>query len=344
MQPIPHTPRWRCVRTEARALPSYDIAVERSVLEPHGIALSSVNMDDPGAFERVAPGVDAVLHGRGLLDAARIAMLTRCKIIAHYGTGIDRLDVAAATRRGIWVTNGPRYAVDEVSSHAIALLLAVARKIVAADRAVRAGQWHIPPLRPVRRITGRTLGLLGFGNIARATGRKGRALGLRVIAHDPYVGADVFAAEGVEPVDFAACLGAADFLSVHLPLTAETKGILNRDAFDKVKPGLILINTSRGPVIDEAALLDVLRSGRVAGAGLDVFAHEPVATDHPLLALPNVTVSGHVGFYSEESIEQMQRDAAEQVLIALQGTPPPFLVNREVLSAGRGPARSEAGN
>jgi len=344
MHPNPQIPRWRCVRTEARALPSYDIAVERGVLEPHGIALASVNMDDPEAFERLAADVDAVLHGRGLLDAARIDMLTRCKIIAHYGTGIDRLDVAAATRRGIWVTNGPRYAVDEVSSHAIALLLAVARKIVAADRAVRAGQWHIPPLRPVHRITGRTLGLLGFGNIARATGRKARALGLRVVAHDPYVGADVFAAEGVQPADFASCLAAADFLSVHLPLTAETNCILNRDAFAKMKPGVIVINTSRGPVVDETALLEALRSGRLAGAGLDVFAHEPLATDHPLLAMPNVTVSGHVGFYSEESIEQMQRDAAEQVLIALQGTPPPFLVNREVLSAGPGTAPSEAGD
>ncbi len=343
MQPLSQSPRWRCVRTEGRALPVYDIAVERSVLEPQGIDLVPVDMDDPGAFERLAGEVDAVLHGRGMLDAGRIDMLTRCKIIAHYGTGVDRVDVAAATRRGIWVTNGPRYAVDEVSSHAIALLLAVARKIVTADRAVRAGQWHIRPLRPVHRITGRTLGLLGFGNIARATGRKGRALGLHVIAHDPYVAADVFAAEGVQPVDFAGCLAAADFISVHLPLTADTKGLLNREAFARTKPGAILINTSRGSVIDEAALLDALRSGRLAGAGLDVFAQEPLPVDHPVLAMPNVTVSGHVGFYSEESIEQMQRDAAEQVLIALQGTPPPFLVNREVLSATRGPARSEAG-
>ena len=343
MQPLSQSPRWRCVRTEGRALPVYDIAVERSVLEPRGIDVVPVDMDDPGAFERLAGEVDAVLHGRGMLDAGRIEMLTRCKIIAHYGTGVDRVDVAAATRRGIWVTNGPRYAVDEVSSHAIALLLAVARKIVTADRAVRAGQWHIPPLRPVHRIAGRTLGLLGFGNIARATGRKGRALGLQVIAHDPYVGAEVFSAEGVQPVDLAACLATADFISVHLPLTADTKGLLNREAFARIKPGAILINTSRGPVIDEAALLDALRSGRLAGAGLDVFAQEPLPVDHPVLAMPNVTVSGHVGFYSEESIEQMQRDAAEQVLIALQGTPPPFLVNREVLSATRGPARSEAG-
>lgn len=323
-------PRWRCLRTEVRHLPSYNFAVERRVLEPHGIRIAPVDMDEPGAFERLAPQADAVLHMRGTLDASRIALLTRCRIIAHYGTGVDRLDVPAATRRGIWVTNGPRYAVDEVSSHAIALLLAVARKIVAADRAVRAGQWHIRPIVPLHRIVGRTLGLLGFGNIARATGRKGRALGLEVVACDPYVAPEVFAAEGIRAVDFATCLTVADFLSVHLPLTAETQRMIGRDAFASMKPGAILINTSRGGVVDEAALIETLRSGRLAGAGLDVFAQEPLPVDHPLLGLPNVTVSGHIGFYSEESIEQMQRDAAEQVLLALQGAPPPFLVNPQV--------------
>jgi D-3-phosphoglycerate dehydrogenase len=314
----------------------YDIAVERAVLAPHGIAIESVDLDDDTAFARLAPRADAVLHLRGVLDARRIEMLTRCRIIAHYGTGTDRLDVAAATRRGIWVTNGPRYAIDEVSSHAVGLLLAVARKLVAADRAVREGRWHIAPLVPVRRIGGRRLGLLGFGNIARATARKAQALGLEVVAFDLYVTPSVFSAEGVTQVNLSTCLGTSDFLSVHLPLTPETRGMLSRDAFAKMKPGAILINTSRGGVIDEPALLDALRSGRLAGAGLDVFAQEPLPVDHPLLQLPNVTVTGHVAFYSEESIEQMQRDAAEQVVSALQGMPPPFLVNPEALPAHRG--------
>lgn len=332
-----------CLRTETRSLPVYDSAVERAVLAPHGIRIEAVDMDDDEAFDRLAPRADAVLHLRGLLDARRIDMLTRCRIIAHYGTGTDRLDVAAATRRGIWVTSGPRYAVDEVSSHAVGLLLAVARKLVAADRAVREGRWHIAPLVPVHRIAGKRLGLLGFGNIARATARKARALGLEVVACDTYLTPSVFLAEGVTQVDFSTCLATSDFLSVHLPLTPETQGLLSRDAFEKIRQGAILINTSRGGVIDEAALLDALRSGRLAGAGLDVFAQEPLPTDHPLLQLPSVTVSGHVAFYSEESIEQMQRDAAEQVLCALQGTPPPFLVNPEVLMAGgAGPARPGA--
>jgi D-3-phosphoglycerate dehydrogenase len=329
------SPRWRCLRTEVRDLPSYDMRVERAALEPHGIALESVDMDDPDAFARLAPGADAVLHMRGRLDAGEIALLARCRIIAHYGTGLDRLDVAAATRRGIWVTNGPRYAVDEVSSHAIALLLAAARKIVAADRAVRAGRWHIKPIVPLHRIAGATLGLLGLGNIARATARKGAALGLRVIAHDPYADPAVFAAEAVERVTFEDCLARADFLSIHLPLTDETRAIVDRTALARMKPGAILVNTSRGGVIDEAALIEALRTGRLAAAGLDVFAHEPLATDHPLLALPNVTVSGHIAFYSEEAIQQMQRDAAEQVAAALGGTVPEFLVNREVLHVTR---------
>ncbi len=327
---------WYCVRTQSRRQPSYDIAVERGILEPKGIRVEPVDMDDPSAFDRAAPLVDAVLHSRGILDAAKIDRLTRCRIIAHYGTGVDRLDVAAATARGIWVTNGPLYAVDEVSSHAIGFMLAVTRKLVAADRAVRSGEWHIKPIVPVRRMAGLTLGLLGFGNIARATGRKGRALGLDVIAHDPYLGEAVFQTEGVRSVDFTTCVSEADILSIHLPMTPETRQIVSREAIAMMKPGAVVVNTSRGGVVDEVALVDALREGRLAGAGLDVFAEEPLPTDHPLLSLPNVTVSGHIGFYSEDSIRQGQRDAAQQVVEAFEGRPPAFLVNRQVLDS---PAR-----
>ena len=325
--------RWVCLRTETGDRPSYDIKIERAVLEPRGVRVDPVRIDDPEAFARLAPEADAVLHLRGTLDEERIGRLARCRIIAHYGTGLDRLDVSAATARGIWVTNGPLYAEDEVSSHAIALLLAVARKIVAADRAVREGRWHITPIAPLRRIGGKVLGLLGFGNIARATARKGRALGLEVIAHDPYLDPAVFRREGVRAVDFAACLAEADFLSVHVPLTPETRGVVSRKALAGMKPSAILINTSRGPVVDGEALVEALSAGRLAGAGLDVFAEEPLPTDHALLTLPNVTVSGHIAFYSVESIEQMQRDAAEQIALALEGHVPPFLVNRAVLDA-----------
>ncbi len=300
----------------------------------------SVNIDDAEAFDALAPQAKAVLHFRGVLDKTRIARLTRCRIVAHYGTGLDRLDVAAATARGIMVTHGPLYAVDEVSSHAIALLLAVARKLVGADRAVREGRWHIPPLRPVHRIAGSILGLLGFGNIARATARKGRALGLDVVAHDPYVDGAVFAGHGARRVTLEECLSLADFLSIHLPLTPQTQGLVGRAAIAQMKQTAILINTSRGSVVDEAALVEALQHGRLAGAGLDVFAQEPLPADHPLLRLPNVTVSGHVAFYSEESIAQMQREAAEQVVLACDGHVPAHLVNPEVLAAAHpGPAR-----
>ena len=327
--------RWYCVRTESRSFPAYDIGVERGVLEPRGVLVESLDIDDPAAFAKAAARADAVLHMRGVLDGARIARLERCRIIAHYGTGVDRVDVRAATGRGIWVTNGPRYAIDEVSSHAIALLLAAARKIVAADRAVRSGAWHIKPIVPLYRLAGRTLGLLGFGNIARATGRKGRGIGLEVIAYDPYIDPGVFRDEGIRRVDLDACLGEADFVSIHLPLTDETRGLVGRQAFARMKPGAILVNTSRGGVIDETALLEALRSGGLRAAALDVFAEEPLPPTHPLLALPNVTVSGHIAFYSEESLEQMRRDAAEQVAQALEGSVPAFLVNREVLDRNR---------
>jgi D-3-phosphoglycerate dehydrogenase len=336
----PAAPSALCLRTESPTLVSYDIAVERAVLEPRGIRVVPVNIDDPEAFAVLAPQAEAVLHFRGVLDEARMARLTRCRIIAHYGTGLDRIDVPAATARGIMVTSGPLYAVDEVSSHAIALLLAAARKIVAADRAVREGRWHIPPLRPVHRIAGKVLGLLGFGNIARETARKGRALGLDVVAHDPYVEAAVFAGHNVRGVTLEECLALADFLSIHLPNTPQTQGLVGRAALARMKPSAIVINTSRGAVVDEAALVEALQRGRLAGAGLDVFAQEPLPPDHPLLQLPNVTVTGHVAFYSEESIRQMQREAAEQVVLACDGRVPSYLVNPEVLTAARpGPAR-----
>src|SRR5262249_27661181 len=158
--------------------------------------------------------------------------------------------------------------------------------------------------------------------------------GLGVIAYDPYLEPEVFTSAGVRRVDFETCLAEADFLSVHLPLTPETRGLIGREALARMKPSAVLVNTSRGAVIDEAALVEALRAGRLRGAGLDVFATEPLPTDHPLLGIPNVTVSGHVAFYSVESVEQMRRDAAEQIVQALRGSVPEFLINREVL-AGR---------
>ncbi|MBM3450404.1 MAG: C-terminal binding protein [Armatimonadetes bacterium] len=321
----------RCLRTESRTQTSYPSEIERSVLQPAGVELIAVDMDEPGAFEALAPTADAVLHMRGVIDAPRVRALAKCKIIAHYGTGVDRLDVATATEMGMYVTNGAVYAVDEVSTHAIALMLGVARKIVIDDRAVREGKWHIPPVIPLRRISGRTFGLLGFGNIARATAKKAAAFGLNLIAYDPYLKPEVFEAAGARPVDFQTCLRESDIVSIHLPLTPETKGIINKEALALMKPDAILVNTSRGPVVDQAALADALRAGHLAGAGLDVFEREPLPTDDPILDLPNVIVTGHIGFYSIESNKQMLRDAAEQVRLALTGETPQYLVNRAQL-------------
>jgi D-3-phosphoglycerate dehydrogenase len=218
-----------------------------------------------------------------------------------------------------------------VSTHAIALMLGVARKIVIDDKAVRGGKWHIPPVIPLRRLSGGTFGLLGFGNIARATAKKAAAFGLNLIAYDPYLKPEVFAAAGARPVDFQTCLRESDIVSVHLPLTPETKGIINKEALALMKPDAILVNTSRGPVVDQAALVDALRAGHLAGAGLDVFEREPLPTDDPILEFPNVIVTGHIGFYSIESNKQMLRDAAEQVRLALTGETPQYLVNRAQL-------------
>ncbi len=257
-----------------------------------------------------------------------ISQLTKCKIIATIGIGYDPFDVKAATDRGILISNNPYYTLDEVSDHAMALLLACARQIIQLDKATKAGESRSAEVRAhMTRLRGKTLGLVGLGNIARTLVPKAKGFGMRIIAYDPYV-AGVFADTlGVEMVDLDRLLRESDFVSVHTLLTPETRHLLGLEHFRKMKRSAYFINTARGAIVDEKTLCTALSEGYITGAGLDVTEIEPVPRDSPLLKMTNVILTSHSAAASERITEAIVRWPMEEVLRVLKGQWPRALVN-----------------
>jgi len=309
--------------------PNLDTA--RSVLAAIGADLQLAQQATPEAILKIAVGADALLVTYAKITADMIAQMKRCRIISRFGIGVDNVDLTAATSARIVVTKVPDYCIDEGSDHALALLLAAARKITLSNAQVHAGRWEMPAVVPIHRLRGAVLGLAGFGRIPQLVAPKAKAFGLNVIACDPFVPRDVFAREGVESVDFAQLLKRSDYISIHTPLMPETRGLFNAEAFRQMKPTAYLINTARGPIVDEAALADALDGGRLAGAALDVMPQEP-PVGSPLLGRENVIITPHTSFYSEESLLELQRKAAEEVVAVLTGKPPRNPVNPEALT------------
>lgn len=264
---------------------------------------------------------DGILVTYAPITERVIDSLVKCRIISRYGIGLDNIDLAAATRRGILVTYVPDYCVNEVSDHAMALLLAWARRITLLDRAVHDGDWDFRPFRPFPRLAGKTLGLLGFGKIGRAVAGKAGAFNMRVLTHDPYVTEDMAQQHCCELVRCREELfSASDVISVHMPLTPETRGSIGARELSLMKDTAFLINTARAEIIDEDALYEALRAGRPAGAGLDVLANRDPG--NKLYSLPQVILTPHAAFYSEESILELQTRAVGEVVRAFTGEPP----------------------
>ena len=260
-------------------------------LDPAKAALARLNPTyrmsksvDAEDIVAVAKDADAVLVTYAKLTRDVLMQLTRCKAIGRFGLGVDNIDLATAKEKGIAVNYVPDYCIREVSDHAMALLLALIRKIPLSNKLVQSGRWEMPAVVPIRRIEGTVLGLIGFGHIPRLVAPKAQAFGIKVIAYDPFAKPDVFKAAAVESVDLDTLLKTSDYVSVHAPLLPGTHGMLNAAAFGKMKKGAYIVNTARGPLIDEPALVAALDSGRVGGAGLDVVAAEPLAKDSPLWA------------------------------------------------------------
>ena len=281
------------------------------------------------ALQTAVRGADAVIINLYQLGAAAIAEMAGCQVISCYGIGYDNIDVAAATAAGIWVATVPDYGWEDVSDHALALFLACVRKLTFADAAVRGGRWGVPRNRKSYRIRGKVFGLVGYGGIGKALFRKLGGLGLdRILVCDPYVAAGEITAAGGVPADLDTLLREADYVSLHVPLSDATYHLIGADQLQAMGSDAILINTSRGSLVDEAAVATALAEGTIAYAGLDVFEEEPLPRDSPLAALDNVILSDHGAYYTEESLVELKTKAARNVREVFEGRPPVYPVNR----------------
>ncbi len=307
---------------------------ERSVLEPLGAELVPSPGGEESQLVALATDADAIMTCFAKVTRQVIESAPKCRIVARYGIGVDNIDVQAATERGIVVTNVPSYCQDEVSDHALALLLGLARKVTVYDRATKSGRWDVQAGQPIHRVRGRTLGIVGLGRIGALLAAKAHAFGLRVLAHDPYLTAEQARERGAEKVDFPSLLRESDFISIHAPLGARegTAGLFSDAEFAAMKPTAFLINTARGGIVDDRALERALREGVIAGAGIDVLPSEPPPAGSPLLRLDNLILTPHAAFYSEESLVDLQTLAAREVARALTGERPLAVINPQVLA------------
>ena len=303
----------------------------RQVLASIGAELKMADAPTPDAIVRAAAPADALLVTYAKITADMIEQMPRCRIISRFGIGVDNVDLAAATGKGIVVTKVPDYCIDEVSDHTMALLLALVRKVPSSSARTHAGKWEMKAVVPIHRLRGSVIGLVGFGRIPQLVAPKAQSFGMKVLAFDPFVPADVFAHAGVERVEFLELLRRSDYVSVHTPLVPETRGLFNKDTLAQMKPGAYLVNTARGPIVDEGALAEALDAGTVAGAALDVMTQEPPPPS-PLFGRDNVIITPHTSFYSEESLVELQTKAAQEVVAVLSGNAPRNPVNPEALA------------
>jgi D-3-phosphoglycerate dehydrogenase len=272
------------------------------------------------------------------IGSKTISRMQKCEVIARYGVGVDIVDVETATKNGILVTNVQDYCTEEVADHAVALWLTLARKLPEYDRATHAGIWKWQSGQPVYRLRGRTMGIVSLGKIGQAIVSRAHAFGVKVIAYDPYLAVEKAVKLDVELVSKDDLLARSDYILMQAPMTPETHHFLSDAEFSTMKPGAILVNTGRGPTIDNKALYQALTKGHLAAAGLDDPEEEPAKRsnwspkDNPIFTLPNVLVTPHAAYYSEESIHAARVTAATQVAKVLTGQEPDYTVNAKALA------------
>lgn len=311
------------------AWPSLD--VERRVLGAADAALVVAGEGSEDELASLARDADAILTNWRPVTAAVLEAAERCVAVVRYGVGLDNIDVARATDLGMVVANVPDYCVEDVSDHTLALVLACARRVVRQSAATRTGQWDRTLGGAPARLRGQVLGLVGYGRLARAVAAKALAIGLTVVAHTPRLPSGPLGDGVIGEPDLDRLLGMADYVSLHVPATASTRGLVDERALRLMKPTAYLVNTARGSVVDEEALVDALERGAIAGAALDVLVEEPPPPDHPLLGRADVVVTPHAAFYSDAAIDDLQHGAAGLVVDCLEGRVPDTIVNPEVL-------------
>jgi D-3-phosphoglycerate dehydrogenase len=315
------------------------LVVVAGALHPDGLALLErevrvVRTDDPteeGMIETAAEAQGILLRVLPRCTATLMAACKHLRVVGRHGVGLDTVDIPAATRLGVAVVHAPGSNSQAVAEHALMLMLACAKRARLVDRWTRAGDWRARQDVANIELGGRTLGIVGVGNIGRLVARFAGALGMRVLGHDKYVPADELRRRGAEPVEsLEALLPQVDVLTCHTPLTDETRGMIDARALALMRPGAIFVNTSRGPVQDERALFEALTRGHLAAAGLDVFEQEPPSADNPLLNLENVVVSSHVAGVTVEANRQMALQVTGEMLRVLRGERPHVLANPDV--------------
>jgi D-3-phosphoglycerate dehydrogenase len=295
---------------------------ERQAYAEAGHQFEYVESADRDVVFAAIADADAIVTSGGPFDAEGLARIPRAKVLVSCSVGLDKVDLAAASARGLMVCNMPDLCTDEVADHAMALLLACNRKIVALANRVRGGIWDRSLLEPMPRLRGKTIGLLGYGRIGQAMAERCRGFGLRITAYDPYLTAEVARERGAELLALDDLLAGADFVSSHLPFIESTYHLMGEAQFRRMKPNALFVNTSRGKVVDEAALTRALREGWILGAGIDVMEQEPPDKANPLLQLPNAVVTPHAAGFSDEVVDRIPRLAFEEVMAVLNGGTP----------------------
>jgi len=304
------------------------VEIEREVLneiKPE-LVLAYCNTEDE--VIEVAQDADGIINQYAPITRRVIESLKRCKVIARYGVGVDNIDIKAATEHKIIVANVPDYCIDEVSTHTMALILACARGITLLNSKIKEKRWDFTLAKPLFRTQGKTLGLFGLGRIGRMVAQKASGFGFKIIAYDPYISS---IDDRIELVGFSKLLSDSDFVSIHVPLTAETRHSFGENELKKMKKTAYLINTARGPIVDEKALYKALKNRWVAGAALDVMEKEPPDWENSLLKLDNLIITPHISFYSEESYAELKKKVAKAVLLVMKGELPPALVNPQAV-------------
>lgn len=308
------------------------IREEKEEFDRMGAELILAQVREEEELIRVGKEADGLINQYALLTRRVFENLPKCKVVARYGVGVDSIDLRAATDLGIIIANVPDYCIDEVASHAVAMMLTLTRKTAFFDRKVKSSQWDFRQGTPIHRIQGKTLGLIGCGKIGFEVAKRISAFGVKVMAFDPYIQRT---GEKIELTDLETVLRKSDFISIHCPLNDSTQHLIGEQEFKKMERKPLLINTSRGPIVNEKALIQALEEGRISGAGLDVLETEPPDSKNPMLKMENVIFSPHVGFYSEESISELKRRTARNVSDVLRGRWPGSVVNQEVMGKTR---------
>jgi D-3-phosphoglycerate dehydrogenase / 2-oxoglutarate reductase len=327
--------RFKVVTPEGVSFGPQDVGYESEMetLGPIGAEIVDIPPGSEEEFVRAARDADALYAKARRITKGMIDGLERCRVIALGTVGVDSVDVAAATARGIPVTNVPDTFIEEVADHTLMLILATYRRLTVMDRYVREGRWAEgrPYLSQFPRLWGQTLGLIAFGHVGRAVAARARAFGLQVLAYDPFIDETVMTALGVEPVGLTELLRRSDIVSMHAPSTPSAYHLLTEDHFRLMKREALFVNTGRGPTVDEAALVKALEEGWIAGAGLDVFEQEPAAAPNPLLKMENVIVTPHVASASARMDPERRRRVGREIALVLTGRWPMSCVNPLVL-------------